>query len=405
MNPTVPSAVGLAAELPPGSVVLHEPDPGGTGKGQWWWGKSPLREVRADQPHEVLPALKSAEEAVARGKTVAGYVCYEAAAGLDRSLVTFPATAHQQPLVHFGVYDALTPLPELPALSALAPLPSLHWTQDTDEQRYHAALERIHDAIQWGETYQVNYTWRLRTAGVPDIGWPLFQHLYQRQPVPFAAFLRLGEFDLCSLSPELFFRLDGASITTRPMKGTAPRSSEAGVDAALAAGLLASEKDRAENVMIVDMLRNDLGRIAIPGSVQVPSLFTLERYVTVHQMTSTIVADTTASLSEIFRALFPCASVTGAPKVATMRLIRDLEQSPRGVYCGAIGFWQPQRRAQFSVGIRTLALHRPTGDASFGVGSGIVWDSNPADEYQECLTKGLAITGLTASRQDKPASG
>lgn len=352
-----------------------------------------------------MPALRSAEEAVARGKTVAGYVCYEAASGLDQSLVTFPATAHQQPLVHFGVYDALTPLPDLLPAPSLAPSPSLHWTRDTDERRYHAMLERIHDAIQRGETYQVNYTWRLWTAGLPDIGWPLFQYLYQRQPVPYAAFVRFGEFDLCSLSPELFFRLDGSLITTRPMKGTAPRSSDAAVDEALAAGLLASEKDRAENVMIVDMLRNDLGRIAVPGSVQVPSLFALERYATVHQMTSTIVAETTASLSEIFRALFPCASVTGAPKVATMRLIRDLEQSPRGVYCGAIGFWRPERRAQFSVGIRTLTLHRPTGDASYGVGSGIVWDSDPTSEYQECLAKGLAITGQTASRQGEPAPG
>jgi para-aminobenzoate synthetase/4-amino-4-deoxychorismate lyase len=197
---------------------------------------------------------------------------------------------------------------------------------------------------------------------------------------------------ICSASPELFFHLDGESIVARPMKGTARRGLTTMEDRQEQAWLQTSEKNRAENVMIVDMLRNDLGRIAAIGSVQVSSLFDVERYPTVWQMTSTVTARTQASLPEIFKALFPCASITGAPKIRTMQIINRLEPEPRQAYTGSIGFIAPGRRAQFNVAIRSVLIDRQRQQAEFGVGGGIIWDSDAADEYQECLVKSRLLS-------------
>ncbi|MCX6996242.1 MAG: chorismate-binding protein [Kiritimatiellaeota bacterium] len=197
---------------------------------------------------------------------------------------------------------------------------------------------------------------------------------------------------LCSASPELFFRRDGDRITCRPMKGTAPRGLTMAEDRRIARELQGSEKNRAENIMIVDMVRNDLGRIARTGSVRLDRLFDVERYDTLWQMTSTVSARTQAAWPEVFRALFPCASITGAPKVQTMRWIAKLEPTPRGIYTGALGFIRPDRRAQFNVAIRTLHLDRERGRLEYSVGAGITWDSQAGEEWQECQTKALALT-------------
>ncbi|MDX1440250.1 MAG: chorismate-binding protein, partial [Rubricoccaceae bacterium] len=202
-----------------------------------------------------------------------------------------------------------------------------------------------------------------------------------------------------SFSPELFFRVDGREVTARPMKGTTTRSVSMDEDEHLAAALRSDEKNRAENLMIVDLLRNDLSRVSEAGSVHVPELFTIEQYETVTQMTSTIKAHLReeAQLSDVFRALFPCGSVTGAPKIRAMEIIRDLETTPRGVYCGAIGYASPMGQVVFSVPIRTISL-KPTGreeyEGCLGVGSGVVWDSDAMAEYEECLLKARFLTDL-----------
>jgi para-aminobenzoate synthetase/4-amino-4-deoxychorismate lyase len=210
--------------------------------------------------------------------------------------------------------------------------------------------------------------------------------------VGYAAYLDIGSHLICSASPELFFHLNGRTLLSKPMKGTAPRGKTLADDRAQMEWLQHSEKNRAENVMIVDMIRNDLGRIAEIGSVQVPHLFEIERYPTVLQMTSTVTAQTNVSFVQIMSALFPCASITGAPKVSTMRFIAELETTPRGVYTGAIGYLTPERIAQFNVAIRTVTIDREAGQAEYGVGGGIVWDSDAADEYRECEIKTRVLT-------------
>ncbi|HZM24639.1 MAG TPA: bifunctional anthranilate synthase component I family protein/class IV aminotransferase, partial [Anaerolineales bacterium] len=201
-----------------------------------------------------------------------------------------------------------------------------------------------------------------------------------------------GRYAICSASPELFFRLDGDTITCCPMKGTAKRGRTTIEDQGQSEWLKNSEKNRAENVMIVDMVRNDLGRIAEIGRVQVPELFTVERYPTLWQMTSTVTAETRSSLTEIFSALFPSASITGAPKVSTMRIISELETTPRRIYTGSIGYISQNRKAKFNVAIRTALIDREIQRAEYGVGGGIVWDSTSADEYTEALLKAQVLT-------------
>jgi para-aminobenzoate synthetase/4-amino-4-deoxychorismate lyase len=221
----------------------------------------------------------------------------------------------------------------------------------------------------------------------------LYERLCLAQRSAFCAYVDPGEGrTIVSASPELFFRANGRELELRPMKGTRPRGRWPDEDRALAEELAASPKDRAENLMIVDLLRNDAGRVAEFGSVRVERLYQVERYETVHQMTSTLRARLRrdAGLADVFRALFPCGSVTGAPKVRTMQIIRELEPSPRGVYCGAIGFVSPGE-AVFSVGIRTLLLDAEAGTAELGVGSGITYDSDAAAEYRECWAKAAFV--------------
>jgi para-aminobenzoate synthetase/4-amino-4-deoxychorismate lyase len=357
--------------------------------GTWLHFADPQRVIQANALAEVLPALREIEDLTQRGHWhAAGFLSYEAAPAFDQAHQTHPKTDF--PLLWFGLYPAprVITLPE-PASTK----PALTWLPTVDRDTYNAAIAQIKDDIAEGQTYQVNYTMRLQADFSAD-PWNFFLHLARTQN-HHAAYLDTGRYAIASASPELFFQLDGETITGRPMKGTVKRGRTTLEDKEQAEWLRSSEKNRAENVMIVDMIRNDLGRIARIGSVQVPELFTVEKYPTLWQMTSTVTAKTDASLTQIFSALFPCASITGAPKVRTMQIISELETTPRNIYTGSIGYIAPNRKATFSVAIRTALIDREAQTAEYGVGGGIVWDSTSTDEYAEALLKARVLTDET----------
>lgn len=273
--------------------------------------------------------------------------------------------------------------PQAPAVQAVQPR--------IGAARYCDKVRRIREWIAQGEVYQINYTHAadVSTQGAPDA---LYRRLAARHPSAHAAYVEDEGRTVLSFSPELFLQREGGTLTTRPMKGTAPRLPDLAADQASGQALLASEKNRAENLMIVDLLRNDLGRVARPGSVRVEALFTLERYPSVWTLTSTVRADAPdASLGDILRALFPCGSVTGAPKIAAMRRIRELEDGPRGLYCGSIGWLAPNGDFSLNVAIRTLVLDAAT-QGVYHAGGGIVADSDPAQEWEECEWKSRVLT-------------
>lgn len=355
---------------------------------QWLQFTDARHVIEARRPEEVLPALQAIEQRLERESLhAAGFLSYEAAPAFDPAFRTRPPGDF--PLLWFGLF----PPPRAVEIDSLpeAGYSLGDWHPSVAWPAYEAAIARIKDYIARGETYQVNYTLRLRTSFEGD-ALSFFRDLAGAQPAATGAFVDTGRFAICSASPELFFRLDGERILARPMKGTAARGRTLAEDREQAAWLQASEKNRAENVMIVDMLRNDLGRIAAIGSVQAPRLFEVERYPTLWQMTSTVSASTNASLTRILAALFPCASITGAPKVRTMGIIAELEPEPRRVYTGCIGFIAPGRVAQFNVAIRTVLVDRQAGQAEYGLGGGVVWDSSARDEYAECQTKARLLT-------------
>jgi len=342
--------------------------------------------IKADAPDQVAGALADVERAIARGRHTAGFVSYEAASGLNPDLPVLDKGT--LPLVWFGVFaerhDCTGEKTGLATGDCLVSPPEL----TISETVYLSAVNTIREAIARGETYQVNYTVRQRFSINGD-PFTLYRRMCRNQQAPFCAWLDIGTHRILSVSPELFFALDGDRLTMKPMKGTAPRRPHADDDRRQQELLASSTKDRAENLMIVDLVRNDLARIAETGSVQVPVLFQVESYPTVHQMTSTVTARVRpqVGLTDIFRALFPCGSVTGAPKRHTMEIIRELEGQPRGVYCGAIGFVSPGRDVVFSVAIRTVVVDSATGEAEIGIGSGITWDSDAGGELRECLDK------------------
>lgn len=360
---------------------------------RWLQFSDPVQVVTARVQPEVLPALDAANDAVERhGLHAAGFIAYEAAPAFDPAFCVQPPVKNL-PLLWFGLY---------PKAAAIEPPPPSagfsvgRWQPTTDRAEFGRALQQIKTYIAAGETYQVNYTLRLQTKFSGDAR-ALFWRLARAQSSGYAALISTGRHIVCSASPELFFARNGLHVEMRPMKGTAPRGCTTAEDAANIRWLEESLKNRAENVMIVDMIRNDLSVTADPGTVRVPRLFTVEKYPTVLQMTTTVTAQTGASTSTLFSALFPCASITGAPKVRTMQIISELETSPRGVYTGCVGFMSPGRQAQFNVAIRTVCIDQTTGTAEYGVGSGIVWDSDTAEEYEECQTKAQV---LAADRPD-----
>lgn len=368
----------------PGSVLLDTAKQG-MGEGALLFAH-PLRVLEAHAGSEVLPVLESANEAVEAGYHVAGFVSYEAGA----ACVGLPTSRlGPEPLVWLGVYKQPQAI-ELPEIDAPAHIGDLQLAIDRDA--YEQAIRQVKHHIREGDVYQVNLTTSLGFdyAGDP---FALYQHLRARQRVAYGAFIPRPGGAILSFSPELFFRIDGETITSRPMKGTVRRGASAGDDARLGQWLVADEKNRAENLMIVDLIRNDLSRICEVGSVQVPALFSLEPYETLYQMTSTVTGRLKPGLSlpALFQAIFPCGSITGAPKISAMQRIEAIEPDPRGVYCGAIGYVSPGGKAAFNVAIRTLELR--DGHGRMGIGSGIVWDSDPRAEYEECLLKGAFLGG------------
>jgi len=348
----------------------------------WERFSHPVAVITARRPGEVLPALAEVESCAAKGLTAIGYVAYEAAPAFDASL---KCRHHHGALLKFAIFDQSQPW--VPANTALA---DLALASEIGKPDYLAAIDDIKRFLRDGDSYQVNFTQRLigHCDADPET---LFSALLTAQPSPLACFLQDENEAICSVSPELFFSLNDDHIIMEPMKGTRPRASDAAGEQRMQREILDSEKERAENLMIVDMVRNDLGRVVAPGSIKVDALFELRPLPTVWQQVSRISATTTASLPDLFSALFPCASITGAPKPRTMEIIEQLEVSPRGVYTGAVGVVRPGRSMRFNVGIRTLTIDPNRKVAEYGIGGGIVWDSEPTEEWQEARIKARVL--------------
>jgi len=349
--------------------------------------QTPHRVIRADHPHQVRAALEDLDAARAAGKWLAGYGSYELGYALEPKLASLMPDDRSLPLICFGVYDDAV---SCPASGSTAPGKAGlgNVTPRWDFDRYATAFAQVNQNIGAGEIYQANLTFPLDAAvlGGSDA---LYAALAEVQPVGHGALVQQeGLPDLLSRSPELFFRTNAQGmIETRPMKGTQPRSIDPTEDAARRDFLQRDEKNRAENLMIVDLLRNDISRVAQLGSVTVPDLFAVETYATVHQMVSTVRAQLRpgVALGEILTALFPCGSITGAPKIRAMQILADLEPWPRDIYCGTIGWAAPDGRSCFNVAIRTLMVE--DGKAVMNVGGGVVWDSTAESEYEEAIWK------------------
>ncbi len=344
--------------------------------------------LQARRPEEITSVLSAAERAAQKGLYAAGFVAYEAAPWMDEAYSVHPCK--ELPLAWFGLFREMVRQEEL-AVPPDGDFCIGDWRPSITRTQYEDAIRRIKRYIVQGDTYQVNYTLRLRA---PFRGDPLqfFLRLCRAHQARYAAFLDIGSHVICSASPELFFSLDADLLVSRPMKGTSRRGLTLRDDETLRVALGNSAKDRAENAMIVDMMRNDIGRIAQRGTVRVHSAFDVEKYPTLFQMTSTVAGKTSHPLVQIMQALFPAASITGTPKIRTMQIIRELEPDVRGVYTGCIGYLAPGRKACFSVAIRTVTIDRAARQAEYGVGGGIVWDSTTDGEYAECRAKAAILT-------------
>jgi para-aminobenzoate synthetase/4-amino-4-deoxychorismate lyase len=381
----------------PFDVVLRTPR-----NGPWRAFRNPVAVVRATRPTDVIECLAEVDRFVRVERCyAAGFVTYEAAGAFG--LPVQPTAEDAIPLVCFGIYPPDRVISHA-RLQPAGPHIIGEWQPTVDHASYLQAIDRIKSRIEAGETYQINFTFRLhaRFEGDP-LG--LFCALEQSQSGQWGAYVDAGRHGICSASPELFFSIDGDRVLCKPMKGTAPRGLSAAADRLAAERLRTSEKNRAENVMVVDMVRNDLGRIARTGSVEVASMFDAERYPLQWQMTSSVTAVAPgARLARLFEALFPSGSVTGAPKHNSMAIIRELETRPRGVYTGAIGYLSPRDRGHFTVAIRSITVDREDHIAEFGVGSSVVWDSAERDEYDECLSLSPSALSLpTRERRQPPA--
>jgi para-aminobenzoate synthetase / 4-amino-4-deoxychorismate lyase len=342
----------------------------------------PHKVIIAHTIEEVLPSFQMIQDAIDDGYYAAGFLSYESASAFDPAYRV--KEEHSMPLLWFGIFSE----PQHMSLSSTGTYSLTKWNSSVSMDEYRESIMSIKQSIENGDTYQTNYTIRLNSQFHGD-DIALFQKLKKAQASNYCAYINTGEHSILSASPELFFRLEGDQVTARPMKGTIERGKSFAEDEANASWLYQSEKNRAENVMIVDLLRNDLGILAKPGTVHVPKLFEIEQYPTVHQMTSTIAAKISENIQlvDIFKALFPCGSITGAPKISTIEIISNLEKSPREVYCGAIGYITPNQEAIFNVPIRTVVVDQKTGKATYGVGGGITWDSTAEGEYHEVLAK------------------
>jgi para-aminobenzoate synthetase component 1 len=350
--------------------------------------------IVAHEAQDFLPALKAAQAAHDAGKWLAGYFSYEAGYLLEPKLVPLLPGKRRAPLVCLGVFDAPVEQAVMPRCAAATNGPIFDAKAAWSSQDYAKRFARLHDHIRKGDCYQGNLTFPVHAQWSGD---PLaaFDALTERQPVKYGALVALGDPIVLSRSPELFFEIDAeGTIETHPMKGTAPRGKTRAQDDRLKAFLRNDEKNQAENRMIVDLLRNDISLISEVGTLEVPELFRIESYPTVHQMVSRVRARLLPGLTirQILAALFPCGSITGAPKIRAMEILHDLEGGPRDVYCGAIGWIAPGGTMRFSVAIRTISLFAG-GEAVYNVGGGVVFDSTAEEEYQECLLKARFATG------------
>jgi para-aminobenzoate synthetase/4-amino-4-deoxychorismate lyase len=359
--------------------------------------ENPVEIIRADSPEEVDTALSTLTAALARGLHAAGFFSYELGYLLEPRLVSLLPRERKMPLLWFGLYTGPRELTGAevqdwlneeaignPTLGELA--------HSWDSVSYLKRFEKVQNNIRSGDIYQLNLTFKAKfnLQGSP---LALYRDLRLKQRVAYAGLVDTGDATILSASPELFIKQEGRIIETRPMKGTAPRAGTLEADDVVRDVLSKDVKNRAENLMIVDLMRNDLGRIADLGSVNVTDLFTVETFKTLHQMTSGVRAELKPGIGivDILKAIFPPGSITGAPKIRAMELIRELETEPRGVYCGAIGRFSPDGAALFNVAIRTTVIDRK-GSGEMGIGSGIVADSDGAKEYAECLLKMKFLT-------------
>jgi para-aminobenzoate synthetase component 1 len=365
--------------------------------GQMMIFAEPAEIIIAHTRAQFFDALDRMEDAKRQGQWLAGYIAYEAGHLFEEKLAPFAEENRETPLLCFGVFEGPAagdhPLCQ-PAKRVenqeLLTEPKAAWNFETYQERF----DRLHQHLRLGDCYQANLTMPIhaRWNGDPRAA---FWSLIERQPVKYGALVDLGGPIILSRSPELFFRTDeNGWIETHPMKGTAKRGANAAEDERIVAAMLADEKTQAENRMIVDLLRNDISRITEVGTLDVPKLFEIETYPTLHQMVSHVQAKLRPGISirDILTALFPCGSITGAPKIRAMEILHDLEDGPRDAYCGAIGMISPDGAMRFSVAIRTITLFED-GRAVFNVGGGIVFDSTAEAEYEECLLKARFAVG------------
>jgi para-aminobenzoate synthetase / 4-amino-4-deoxychorismate lyase len=373
-------------------AILDFPGPEGT----------PIREVFRDPvavidvrwPHEVRPALDEVERRARSGLTMVGFVAYEAAPGLEPRFEV--RSGYEGPLIYFLAFGAQTD-PRVASEGALREDGTWNgvWTLGIKPERHRKKVERIVEGIARGDYYQVNLTERF--SATIDNPLAVYERLRRAQSAKYSAYVETAEMAALSVSPELFLHRAGDMIESRPMKGTSRRGRWSDEDDRLELDLATSEKDRAENLMIVDLIRNDMGRVAVTGSVEVPAMLTIEKYPTVIQMTSHVRSQVKpgTSLGDIFAALFPCGSITGAPKIAASRAIATLEETPRGVYCGAVGVIRPGGTDfTFNVAIRTGTVSHEDGRAIYGAGGGITADSRPSEEFLEMLAKAAVLTSV-----------
>lgn len=352
--------------------------------GSFLLGKNCFRVIEANTINEVWNALLEVEEESARGFFVGGFVCYESASAFDKALSTKKECS--LPLLWFGIFEGFEKVGLDNYDNIIEFSNNINWSPSISEITYQNNFKKIKDYIKAGDCYQVNYSYRLY-GNLNHTPFDFFLSRVIDNPPPYCAFIQTNKHAIMSFSPEMFFTLSGDDIMCRPMKGTIQRGKTLKDDTVFSDTLYHSKKDRAENLMIVDMVRNDLGKIAEVGSVKLKRLYEIEKYETLYQMTSTVTAKTKARFSEIFQALFPAASITGAPKARSMEIINELEHEPRGIYTGSMGYLLPGRSMQFNVAIRTLCVNLESKKAEFGVGSGVVWDSTPTNEIEECLIK------------------
>jgi aminodeoxychorismate synthase component I len=362
--------------------------------------EQPEEIILAREPEQVPEAFARMQAATDSGLYLAGYAGYELGYALEPKFADATVPRARTPLLQFGAFR--TPRRyewrDAARLETAPPTIDVALTPAWSFAEYAERFDKCREFIFAGDVYQINLTFPMRGRYEGE-ATTLYRALRKRQPVAYGGVVALGEEKIVSLSPEVFFDVCEGVIRARPMKGTARRGFMPSEDMARAALLTQDEKSRAENLMIVDLLRNDLSRLSEVGSVRVTDLFTVETYPTLHQMTSGIEARLRpgVALADLFAGLFPCGSVTGAPKIRAIEIIRDLECAPRGVYCGSLGLIAPQGAIRFNVAIRTLTLF-PDGELVCNVGSAVVADSRAREEYEECLIKAKFLTGaLTTS--------